>query len=148
MPIPHLEVWFPKLRTDGYRVTSPSTPRYNCIAWAAGRDNKWWWPPMSIGGYYWPTGIPTSTTIDSFIKAFELDGYQKCDDADLDPAYEKIALYVDSDRTATHAARQLESGAWTSKLGRAEDIEHNTLSSLEGETYGSVAQIMRRPQAS
>jgi len=103
---------------------------------------------MSIGGYYWPTGIPTSTTIDSFIKAFELDGYQKCDDADLDPAYEKIALYVDSDRTATHAARQLESGAWTSKLGRAEDIEHNTLSSLEGETYGSVAQIMRRPQAS
>ena len=43
----------------------------------------------------------------------------------------------------THAARQLPSGKWTSKLGDADDIEHNT---LEGgmrflACYGTAKQI-------
>lgn len=49
----------------------------------------------------------------------------------------------------THAARQLPSGAWTSKLGEWEDIEHDTLEALEGsegrgEAYGRVALILKR----
>jgi Asp-tRNA(Asn)/Glu-tRNA(Gln) amidotransferase B subunit len=58
---------------------------------------------------------------------------------------EKIALFVGLDKEVTHAARQLPSGAWTSKLGDWEDIEHKTLSGLESACYGRVARILRRP---
>jgi hypothetical protein len=37
----------------------------------------------------------------------------------------------------------LVSGRWTSKLGNAEDIEHE-LRALEGEIYGAVALILKR----
>ncbi len=44
-----------------------------------------------------------------------------------------------------HVARQLKEGMWTSKLGPDEDIEHNTLDALEGELYGAVTQVLKRP---
>lgn len=53
-------------------------------------------------------------------------------------------LFADLAGMPTHAARQLHSGAWTSKLGNAEDIEHE-LHALEGEIYGTVVVIMNRP---
>lgn len=42
--------------------------------------------------------------------------------------------------------RQLPTGRWTSKLGQAEDIEHD-LRALEGEIYRAVALILKRPVA-
>jgi hypothetical protein len=45
----------------------------------------------------------------------------------------------------THAAKQMESGKWSSKLGDWEDVEHATLEALEGDFYGKVAQILKRP---
>jgi hypothetical protein len=65
-------------------------------------------------------------------------------------AFEKIALYADKNGLPSHAARQLPSGTWTSKLGPMEDIEHLMLEALEdaaGTTsaYGKVALIVRRP---
>ena len=45
----------------------------------------------------------------------------------------------------THAALQLESGAWTSKLGDFEDIEHVTVDAVNGPLYGRpVAFLSRR----
>ena len=44
----------------------------------------------------------------------------------------------------THAARLKADGKWTSKLGTEEDIEHNTLESMEGDLYGLVIQILRK----
>ena len=44
----------------------------------------------------------------------------------------------------THAARQFPGGRWTSKLGPAEDIEHE-LEELAGPLYGEVVLILRRP---
>jgi hypothetical protein len=38
-----------------------------------------------------------------------------------------------------------DSRKWTSKIGELEDIGHDGLSALEGEAYGNVAQIMKRP---
>jgi hypothetical protein len=43
----------------------------------------------------------------------------------------------------THAARPLSSGRWVSKLGRAEDIEHE-LNALAGDLYGVVALVLQR----
>lgn len=43
-----------------------------------------------------------------------------------------------------HAARLQPNGKWTSKLGELQDIEHR-LRDLEGEVYGSVVLVMKRP---
>jgi hypothetical protein len=34
----------PNLAIAGYKITSPDTTDYNCIAWAAGSTEEWWWP--------------------------------------------------------------------------------------------------------
>jgi len=63
----------------------------------------------------------------------------------LDPGLQKIAIFVNSVQWVTHAAIQLESGMWASKLGVWEDIRH-PLRQLEGIAYGNVALIMSRPR--
>ncbi|MDA2915927.1 hypothetical protein MYX64_03665 [Nitrospinae bacterium AH_259_B05_G02_I21] len=73
---------------------------------------------------------------------FEQLGYRVCPEAGLEEGYEKIAIYA-SRGGATHAARQLENGKWTSKLGENIDIEH-TLAGLEGPDYGEVVRILKR----
>jgi|GEM_PF-3681614 len=56
------------------------------------------------------------------MQAFATLGYEVCDNVELEPGFEKIALYAGADGIPTHAARQLQAGPWTSKLGRMEDI--------------------------
>lgn len=67
-------------------------------------------------------------------------------DASLEQGFEKVALYG-SGAEYTHAARQLPSGKWTSKLGKAEDIEHDTPEDVAGGLYGELIEIMTRPAA-
>src|SRR5713101_10154879 len=45
--------------TGAYRVTSPATRNYNCVAWAASRTDRWWWPSPFA---YWPAGVPNPTS--------------------------------------------------------------------------------------
>jgi hypothetical protein len=134
---------FPQLSASGYSITSADTVIYNCIAHAAGYSNAWWWP-TNVGGYFWPAGVVKAETLDAFIEAFGTLGFEKCDSGAKEDGYEKVAIYTKNDRP-THAARQLSSGTWTSKLGRLEDIEHASLGAIEGPMYGVVACFMRRP---
>jgi hypothetical protein len=53
-------------------------------------------------------------------------------------------LYADDQAAPKHAARQLASGRWTSKIGVLEDIEHD-LRDLEGDEYGKVVVVIKRP---
>jgi hypothetical protein len=85
-------------------------------------------------------------TLDAFLTAFATLGYVPADSEAHEPGQEKVALFVSVDGTPTHAARQLSDGRWTSKLGRAEDIEH-ALRDIEGEIYGAVARVLKRPTA-
>lgn len=138
---------FPRLNPDRYRITSPATKRYNCVAWAAGENTFWWWPnPYS----YWPRRVPRQEHVTAFVCAFETLGYTRCGDGTLEHEFEKIALFGKTCDSGvikpTHAARQLESGRWTSKLGRDEDIEHLCPEDLNGPGYGEVVQFMRRPR--
>lgn len=34
---------FPFLAKEGFTATSPTSTAYNCIAWAAGQTDEWWW---------------------------------------------------------------------------------------------------------
>ncbi len=141
-----LEQVFPRLVGSQYRLTSPKSEVYNCIAWAAGDPACWWWPEADdFEGIYWPPGVPRLETIPAFREVFETLGYTVYDQEQPESGFEKIALFA-HDQLPTHAARQLPSGKWTSKLGPMEDIEHD-LHDLEGDAYGSVVLIMKRPTA-
>ena len=61
----------------------------------------------------------------------------------LETEFEKIAVFGKDGRW-THAARLKVDGKWTSKLGKEEDIEHNTLESMEGDLYGFVVEVLRK----
>ncbi len=73
-------------------------------------------------------------------------GYQECSDGTIEEEYKKVAIYV-NDGGPQHAALQLESGRWTSKLGSLEDIEHDTLEALEGDFYGYARVFLRKHRA-
>lgn len=132
---------FPALR-DSFEVTSDRTPSYNCIAWAASDNSKWWWPDPWYQKY-WPHGVPRTDDEESFVSAFELLGYLRCSTSSIEDAVEKVAIYS-IDGKATHMARQLANGKWTSKLGDSQDIMHDSPAELEGQIYGKVRIILSR----
>lgn len=138
-----LEKEFPNLCNEGYCITSERTPRYNCIAWAANDNTRWWWPDQ-LYQYYWPIRT-RNLRLETFKEAFATLKYVSCGkDASLEHEIEKIAFYTRG-FFVEHMARQLPSGEWTSKCGRLEDITHHTLTGFEPE-YGHVAEIMKRPR--
>jgi hypothetical protein len=146
---PDLKSLFPQLNSNNYRITSPVDGGYNCIAYAANDTTRWWWPTEKpVGGIYWPPTAPREETLEAFISAFEELGYSPCPDGTLESKVEKIVLYVKRDGTPTHAARQLSSGEWASKLGENVDIEHSDPEAVGGDEkrgYGRVAIYMARP---
>jgi hypothetical protein len=134
---------FPRLNEENHRETSPPDVQYICIAWCAGDTGRWWQP-----GSYWPTETSKDDCgIATLIEAFRELGYQEGADDNLESGFEKVALYG-SGLFYTHAARQLPSGKWTSKLGKSEDIEHDSPDDVAGGVYGAVVEIMKRPLTS
>jgi hypothetical protein len=146
VPLPSIIAAFPRLRNDGVRITSPEDYRYNCIAFAAGDVSRFWWPDVN-GQAYWPPSVQRTETLTSFIAAYRTLGYSDCPDGSFEEGFEKIAIYVSHQNTPTHAARQLRDGRWTSKLGPAEDIKHDTVNGVSGQQYGQVAAYMKRRNA-
>jgi hypothetical protein len=142
--VDHLKVLFPKLQVAPFRVTSPRDPIYNCIAWAAGVTNDWWWPLEDPDEAHWPAGVQRVRTLEAFRAAFATLGYESGTGEEVEVGFEKIAIFADALGIPTHAARQLPDGLWTSKLGKGEDIEH-ALHDLEGDLYGTVVLVMKRP---
>ena len=139
-----LETIFPRLRATGYIITSPASEDYNCIGWAAGENDRWWWPDP-LGVDFWPENIPREETFDAFLAAFSALGFEPCSSEALEDGIEKIAVYLNANGLPTHMARQLTSGRWTSKLGKSVDIEH-AFEGLDGSNlYGSVACLLKRP---
>lgn len=133
---------FPNLTPGNHTETSPETNRYNCIAWAV-EDTTHWWQP----GIYWlPVEHPKlDYGLSALETVFRMLNYSDCGmDESCEEGYTKVALYGTT-FLYTHAARQLPSGKWTSKMGKGVDIEHDTLDVVAGGLYGLVVQIMKRP---
>src|SRR5690242_14209910 len=136
-----VEKGFPKLKSDGGRKTSEATPKCNCIAWSLRRTQKKWYEPKPTYPWeFWPKGVPDDYSLESFIILFEKLGYERCDKINFayEFFYKKVAIYADfgiygkQQWEFTHVSDQIDSGVWTSKLGKGIDIQHNTPSSLEG----------------
>ena len=139
---------FQNLRPNDFKCASDPETNYNCIAWAAGRTDKRWWP-TETAPYFWPPGLPKrpphkAETLENFIRVFERDGYKVCWTSWYSTRYEKIAIYVGKNGRPTHAARRLPNKMWSSKLGKEEDIEHRNLRCIEGKLYGRVKVILKR----
>lgn len=144
--IPFLrELPFPNLLRPFYRKTSDETDLNNCAAWAAGYASRWM-QPKTESWHLWPDGAPNDYKAESFVRAFELVGFQKCADGSREDGYSKIAIFAKKDGEFGHAAKLMPDGLWSSKLGDWEDISHTTLDLLESESYGNVKWFMKRPE--
>ena len=143
--VPH---GFENITPKDFKCASDPENDYNCIAWAAGKTDNFWWP-KPLAPYHWPNGlskhpVQVAETIPNFIAAFQTEGYRPCRSGRLSFRYEKIALYVADNGRPKHAARLLPTGVWSSKLGPDEDIEHRTLKCIEGTKYGKVKVYLKR----
>jgi hypothetical protein len=131
----------PGLTRENHRVTSDWNFNNNGIAWAVGDKERWW---DDFRGCYWPDKEAESDTVEGWLRIFALSGYYEfAGSGDLEDGFEKVAIYV-KDGEPSHAAHQLESGAWSSKLAFENDIEHDSLGVLEGNFFGEVAHILKR----
>jgi len=138
-----LEANHPRLKRAPYGISSPVDPGYNCIAYAAGDNERWWWPFQGLNQAYWPAGAPRELTLEAFVAAYATIGYAPCADGDVEAGYHKIAIFTYPQGRPTHAAKQRPSGRWTSKMGPQEDINHS-LYGVQGPPYGEVAQYVKR----
>jgi hypothetical protein len=144
---------FPALQNDPlFRKTSEADPDYNCIGWAI-EDLRWFWPPPAVkavtpAGRYWPPPekIRQDETVGAFVELFSLAGYEVCDDGDCGEGLQKVVIFTDLSGTPRHAARQLEDGSWTSKLGEEIDITHARAAGVAGDAYGIPLVFMCRPR--
>tara|TARA_R110002110_G_scaffold114751_1_gene284603 strand:- start:668 stop:1099 length:432 start_codon:yes stop_codon:yes gene_type:complete len=134
------EQCFPNLENVHQKKTSEQDQRYNCIAWAFKDNRRFWWPSSRA---FWPLDIDQLSELEAFEQWFEHDGWEETQLPTLEPNFEKVALFTKEGKP-THAARLLESGYWSSKLGGDIDISH-TLNELDGPLYGSVLRIYRKP---
>ncbi|CAI9084467.1 hypothetical protein KZZ20_10410 [Methylacidiphilum fumariolicum] len=55
---------------------------------------------------------------------------------DIEPDWEKLAIYTQEDGSSIHAGRQLEEETLTSKLGEFKDIQHANLNQMTRCDYG------------
>jgi hypothetical protein len=121
---PEDEKLFPGLVTAGYHVASRKDATYNCVAFAMG-DTSHWWDTSQLPGFYWPPGVKRSGELDSLTSACKHQGFEICENGNLEAGYEKIALYVDNNGDWAHVAKQV-GNQWCSKLGDEEDVLHPT----------------------
>jgi hypothetical protein len=148
---------FPLLGDDPhFKITSPASMQYNCIAWAYQLSDRWMSPKnkrlsgRSDDAYFWPQGLDDSINVATFIEMFEQISYQICQTWEHEDGYQKVALYVKPGTVqCLHVARELvdqsNCGIWTSKLGESNDIQHSSPYLLEGHAYGEVYCIMKKP---
>ena len=136
--------WLPNV--GDYRITSEYDASYNCFAWALGDTSRWIDP---TDPNTWPSELATESAVPTLFELFRNAGYAPCEDGALQDGHEKVAIYA-LDGEPTHAARQLDTGRWTSKLGKQEDIEHATPEELQGDEwdqYGRISGFLSRPRA-
>lgn len=140
------EGFFPHLTNGNFKITSPIDSNYNCFAWAI-EEKSIKYAPFPFDLYSWPNHINREDKLDSFFKFYSDYGYKLCKNGRKEKGFQKIALYtkeIDGELTATHVARQLPNGKWTSKIAGYEDIEHRTVHNLAGCHLGETIYYLKR----
>ena len=74
--------WFPALAKDqNFKITSDSTPAYNCIGWALGMNDVWvgLYHPTNYAWTWWPKEVPCDERKESLIALFKYSSNPKTD---------------------------------------------------------------------
>lgn len=128
-----------------FKLTSPATYDYNCIAFAMGVDDRWV-DCADMPWHWWPQSLARDRTPDGLVAAFGFLGFETCGlDDSMEAGFEKVALYAKNDEW-THAARVVDPGVYHSKFGASFDGRHSGGDVLAAQ-YGHVYQIMRRTKS-
>jgi hypothetical protein len=135
-----IKLAFPKIQNISSSKTSDPDPCYNCIAWAFGDNNRFWWPNKKWA--YWPLQTMGMSDSEAFADLFLKGGWHTTDNHGFETHSIKVSLFA-LNGVPTHAARLLPSGKWTSKLGAWIDISHE-FSELDGPEYGQVLTVYRK----
>jgi hypothetical protein len=142
-----LKAVFPKLVVGSYERLSKATPRYKCLAFACSDERLWWEAGRYGGRYYWPPDVTQSNSVAAVTQIFLSAGYEPTANREIEPEYEKVAIYVSlEDMEFSHIAKS-DGRAWKSKLGKGQDIEHYSFDVLEGDQgdeYGIVERVLRK----
>ena len=152
MPLKELRGIFPNARGTRLEITSEIDVNYNCASWALDQQNRWWEPwglllPAPPPEIHWPDGLPHDSKLQTYVRFFELHGFEVTNNEAPEVGFIKIALYAENGEFR-HVARQKTATKWTSKIGRQEDISHelNALENSGQYAYGTVAVFMRKPR--
>lgn len=138
---------FPNLRDDeNFKILSPQTQVYNCIAWAMNFNDRWV-DIAEIPGHWWPNGVVKSLSPDALVQAFEAVGFETTSDKTPEDGYDKVVLYKNTSREEwTHASRIITESIGYSKFG-AEWDGHHSIYSISGNVYGTPYCWMKRSQS-
>jgi hypothetical protein len=91
----------PNLASASWSIKSPFDTEYKCIAWAACRTDRVWWP-WDHPSCYWPPGfgklpvnspVPVAHFAQMFQKKF---GYRECANPKFELGYQKVAIYANA----------------------------------------------------
>lgn len=142
---------FPDLQSDtNFQILSPTTPIYNCIAWAMGYTDRWV-DISPIAGHWWPIGVSRSLSPDALIKAFEAVGFELSNNELPEDNYDKVVLYKKEHiEEWTHATKIISDDVEHSKFGAMWDGQHShnvlctTGIGYEQQSYGIAYAYMKR----
>jgi len=146
-----VEIWSGQEKADQIDWSAASDPvgTYNCFGFALGY-NQWWEPPVFIDELIaneeaiWPLGLSESLDIDNYIAAARTERFYVSQDAMWEESCDTIMLYfTTNDRKFQHAARQVSSGVWSSKLGTGSDITH-AIDGIDRIDFGTGRIYMKR----
>jgi hypothetical protein len=135
---------FPNLG-EQFEVLGKSTGRdktkgavYNGVSWALGITDHWEWPGKDLA---------------DFDRLFASQGYKRAArmNFDLVAGEEKVVLYGKKPETGgepeiTDAARQLEDGSWSAKLGGGPLIRYLSPNVISGPAKGRPVAVYTRPR--
>jgi hypothetical protein len=138
LTVTRLQRHFPNLVPgQNFEFTSLKTDDYNCVAWSTEIEDEWIDFPYDEQGNY-------DDNIDKYITYFKNLGFVEIKDSNPEDGVSKIAIYGDNENNFKHVARLLPNGKWTSKIGDWEDIQHDTLEALSGNSYGHPILLMQK----
>lgn len=144
----YLTYYFKNLNVHDCMEAAPATIRYNCMAWAMGLWDEWYWPSSEI----LDSKNEEEQTL-YFCDELHDYGYVQCDEEsamiDLWALFDekgKFKKYTHmSVRNVSAKDKFLHGYDWESKLGSSERIFHPRYS-LEGNIYGKVVMHFK-PQS-
>lgn len=138
---------FPNLRNDAsFKILSPQTQVYNCIAWAMNFNDRWV-DIAEIPGHWWPNGVVKSLSPDALVQAFEAVGFETTTDKIPEEGFDKVVLYKKINKEEwTHASRIITESVGHSKFGAEWDGSHS-IDSISGTVYGTPYCWMKRSQS-